>query len=93
MKNLHLCYEGGKRQYFSPQAILNAAITEGGKMCLRHKGESRCICNFMLLNRDIKEVNVYAFVLGRFNILYIGLGFCPRNHSLNGVFSFPMYLK
>ena len=93
MKNVHLCYEGGKREYFSPEAILNAAIIDGGKICLRHEGESQVLCNLMLLNRHIKEVNVYAFVLGRFNIVYKGLGFYPRNHSLNGVFSFPMYLK
>ena len=41
MKNVHLCYEGGKQEYFSPEAILNAAIIEGGKMCLCHEGESQ----------------------------------------------------
>ena len=41
MKNVHLCYEGGKREYFSPEAILNAAIIEGGKICFRHEGESQ----------------------------------------------------
>ena len=50
------------------------------------------LCNLMLLNGHIKEVKVYAFVLGRFNILYKGFGFYPRNHSLKGVFWFPMHL-